>query len=65
MRYFLLLVFAPIMGCYRTWDWPKAPPRRNKNEQCIKIVNGQFFHVDDCKYWGCVPSSDGQAVLPP
>lgn len=60
-----ILFLLILTSCYKEWDWPKAPPRHVKKEQCIKIVNGQFFYVDDCKYWGHVPSSDGQAILPP
>jgi len=62
---FTLALVVQAIGCYHEWDWPAAPRKLVKEDQCIKIINGRFFYVDDCKYWGHVHSSDGQAVLPP
>ena len=64
MRWSFLFLLA-LTGCYREQDWHKTPSKRIKKEQCIKIINGRFFHVDDCKYWGHIPSSDSQSILPP
>jgi len=60
MRWILLIT---LTGC--TWDLPKAQPRHVKKEQCIKIVNGRYMYIDDCKYWGHIPSSDADTTLPP
>lgn len=60
MRWIFLLMLS---GC--VWDLPKAPPKHVKKEQCIKVVNNRFYYVDDCKYWGHVPSADGESILPP
>ena len=62
---FVMVLAVQSAGCYQEWNWPKASPKRRKQELCIKIVNGRFLYVDDCKFWSHVTSSDGQAILPP
>ena len=62
---FVIMLSTQTIGCYHEWDLPKAPPKRRKQEQCIKIINERYFYVDNCKFWGYVPSADGQAILPP
>jgi hypothetical protein len=64
-QFFVIVLSTQIIGCYHEWDLPKAPLKRKKQEQCIKIVNGTYLYVEDCKFWGFVPSSDGHAILPP
>jgi hypothetical protein len=61
MRYLVLVL--SLSGC--VWDCPTAPPKHVRKEQCIKIINGRYYYVDDCKYWGHMPSSDAETILPP
>jgi len=58
-----ILIAITLTSCI--WNQPKISQRYLKKEQCVKIINGVYYYVDDCKYWGHVPSSDGQAILPP
>ena len=64
MKRFIPLLLL-LSGCYKEWDWPAAPPKHVKKEQCIKIVNGRYMYIDDCKYWGHIPSSEATPLLPP
>lgn len=63
MKKILTLFFIAVqtISCVPTWN----SRAQFKKHYCVKIINGSYFHVEDCQYWGHIPSSDGNPLLPP